>query len=46
MTLEAKWLVPCTAGQKPGDVIMPGGLKVNIRDLQKLGIGSAGVLPP
>jgi hypothetical protein len=46
MTLEAKWLGPCTAGQKPGDVIMPGGLKVNIRDLQKLWIGSAGVLPP
>jgi hypothetical protein len=26
------------AGQKGGDVIMPGGIKVNIRDLQKLGI--------
>jgi hypothetical protein len=46
MTLEAKWLGPCTAGQKPGDVIMPGGLKVNIRDLQKFGIGTAGTPPP
>jgi hypothetical protein len=38
MTLDGKWLGACMAGQKPGDVIMPGGIKVNIRDLQKLGI--------
>jgi hypothetical protein len=35
-TLEAKWLGPCTADQKPGDMIMGSGQKVNIIDLQKL----------
>jgi hypothetical protein len=23
--MEARWLGPCEPGQKPGDVIMPGG---------------------
>jgi Protein of unknown function (DUF3617) len=46
ISLEAKWLGPCQAGQRAGDVIMPGGIKVNILDLQKLGIrGASGVLP-
>lgn len=30
MTLYAEWLGPCRAGQKPGDVIMPDGSKVNV----------------
>ena len=31
MTQQARWLGPCKAGQKPGDVIMPnmGGFNVN-----------------
>jgi len=45
MTLTGKWLGPCTANQKPGDVIMPGGIKVNIRDLQKFGLGGGTQLP-
>ncbi|QDL98934.1 DUF3617 domain-containing protein [Rhodopseudomonas palustris] len=36
MTLEAKWLGPCKDGQKPGDIVMPGGLKMNIADIEKL----------
>jgi hypothetical protein len=35
-TVEAKWVGPCKPDQKPGDIIMPGGLKVNIHDLDKL----------
>ena len=35
-TMEAKWLGACKADQKPGDMIMPGGIKMNIKDLQKL----------
>jgi hypothetical protein len=31
--MEAKWLGPCREGQKPGDIIMPGGIKLNIRTL-------------
>jgi Protein of unknown function (DUF3617) len=35
MTMEAKWLGPCKAGQKPGDVEMSNGMKMNILDLPK-----------
>ena len=35
-TMEAKWLGACKADQKPGDMIMSGGVKMNIKDLQKL----------
>ncbi len=35
MTQEARWLGPCKAGQKPGDVIMPGMGGVNINDMMK-----------
>jgi hypothetical protein len=35
MTIEAKWLGPCKAGQKPGDIEMPNGMKMNILDLPK-----------
>lgn len=34
--VEAKWVGACKPDQKPGDVIMPGGLKVNVHDLDKL----------
>jgi hypothetical protein len=36
MQLDAKWMGECKAGQKPGDMIMPGGVKVNIHDLQNM----------
>jgi hypothetical protein len=36
MTLEAKWLGACKDGQKPGDIVMPGGIKMNIADMEKL----------
>jgi hypothetical protein len=36
MTIEAKWLGACKADQKPGDIVMPGGLKINIKDAEKL----------
>lgn len=35
VTMAAKWLGPCTAGQRPGDMIMPGGQTMNILDLQR-----------
>ena|SRR5215467_2707802 len=40
-TIEAKWLGACKEGQKPGDIVMPGGLKMNIKDAEKL----KGLLP-
>lgn len=36
MTLEAKWLGACGATQQPGDIVMPGGFSMNIKDMEKL----------
>ena len=36
MRVAAKWTGPCKADQKPGDIIMPFGIKVNMKDLQNL----------
>ena len=36
MTVEAKFLGACKADQKPGDIVMPGGYKMNIKDAEKL----------
>ncbi len=41
MMIEAKWLGPCAAGQKPGDVIMSNGRTMNVLDLQKTRVGPA-----
>lgn len=46
MTVTGKWLGPCTAGQRPGDVIMPGGLKLNILQMQKRAPSQGIPLPP
>jgi hypothetical protein len=35
IAMTAKWTGPCKDGQKPGDVVMPGGFKMNMRDLEK-----------
>jgi len=45
MTMEAKWLGPCAADQKPGDLIMPGGIKMNIPEMQKRGLSQGIPLP-
>jgi hypothetical protein len=34
--IEAKWLGACKPDQKPGDIVMPGGFKMNIKDMEKL----------
>ena len=36
MTLQAKWPGPCTAYQRPGDVEMPGVMRMNDLDLSKM----------
>jgi Protein of unknown function (DUF3617) len=35
ITLDAKWLGPCAADQKPGDMLMSNGVKMNVLDMQK-----------
>jgi hypothetical protein len=37
MTIAAKWLGPCAAGQRPGDVMIGNGMKMNVLELQKTG---------
>lgn len=39
MTMEGKWIGACAADQRPGDVIMANGVKVNIPELQKRALG-------
>lgn len=34
--IEGRWLGDCKPGQKPGDIVMPGGFKLNVHDAQKL----------
>ena len=33
--IQAKWLGDCQPGQKPGDIAMPGGFKLNVKDAEK-----------
>jgi Protein of unknown function (DUF3617) len=35
MTIDAKWLGRCAADQKPGDIIMSNGMKINVPEMQK-----------
>jgi hypothetical protein len=43
VSIAAKWLGPCAADQKPGDMIMPNGMKMNLLDMPR-GAGPPG--PP
>jgi Protein of unknown function (DUF3617) len=42
-TISAKWLGPCAAGQQPGDMIMPNGMKMNIASPPAM---PKGMMPP
>ena len=50
MTVSAQWLGPCAADQKPGDMIMSNGMKMNIIEMQRRGgqpaPGTPGTIPP
>jgi hypothetical protein len=41
MTMDGKWLGPCAADQKPGDVILSNGMKINIPEIAKRSISPA-----
>ncbi len=44
MQIDAKWLSACAADQKPGDIIMANGRKMNILDM-KAGAAGAPATP-
>ena len=46
MTMAATWLGPCAADQRPGDMIMSNGMKMNILDIQKRGAAGMMMAPP
>ena len=33
--MEARWIGPCKADQKPGDMVMSNGMKMNVLDMAK-----------
>jgi hypothetical protein len=35
MWMDAKWLGPCAADQKPGDIVLSNGSRMNILDIRK-----------
>jgi hypothetical protein len=45
MTIEAKWLGACKPDQKPGDIVMPNGTKMNILDIKKMQGRVPGAMP-
>jgi Protein of unknown function (DUF3617) len=46
MTMEGKWIGACTADQRPGDIIMGNGVKINIPDMQKRPPSTIDQMPP
>ena len=46
MTMEGKWLGPCAADQKPGDMIMSNGRTINLLEMQKYKPSKDIPLPP
>ena len=52
MTIAAKHLGACQAGQKPGDIMMSNGMKMNVLEMQNMmgagagGMMGGGMMPP
>jgi hypothetical protein len=46
MTMDAKWLGPCAADQKPGDIILSNGKTINILEMQKHTPSNVPLPPP
>jgi hypothetical protein len=38
MSTDAKWLGPCAVDQKPGDILLSNGSKMNVLDIRKHGV--------
>ncbi|WP_225782547.1 DUF3617 family protein [Xenophilus sp. Marseille-Q4582] len=37
LVADMRWLGACPAGMKPGDMMLPGGMKVNVQDMTRMG---------
>jgi hypothetical protein len=45
MMMNGKWLGSCTADQKPGDVVLANGVKINIPEMQKRSLSNVPLAP-
>jgi hypothetical protein len=45
MTMEGKWLGACAADQKPGDIVLGNGVKINVPELQKRSLSTIPLTP-
>lgn len=36
LVMEAQWKGACPAGMRPGDMVLPGGMKMNVIDMQRM----------
>jgi hypothetical protein len=45
MTMDGKWLGPCAADQKPGDVVLSNGVKMNVPEMQKRTLSNLPLAP-
>jgi len=45
MTMDGKWLGACAADQRPGDVVLGNGMKINVPDLQKKSLSAIPMSP-
>lgn len=45
MTMEGKWLGPCAADQKPGDIVLSNGVKINVPEMQKRSLPTMPLAP-
>ena len=45
MTMDGKWLGQCAADQKPGDVVLGNGVKINIPEMQKRNLANVPLAP-
>ena len=45
MTMEGKWLGACAADQKPGDIVLSNGVKINVPEMQKRSLSTIPLTP-
>jgi hypothetical protein len=46
MTIRARNVGPCKPGQRPGDLVMPNGQTMNMRDMMNGPSGAHGTITP
>jgi hypothetical protein len=45
MTMEGKWLGACAADQRPGDIVLGNGVKINVPEMEKRSLSTIPLTP-